>query len=123
MCDFNKVAKNLKLESFVKASASLFADNQHIDGYRSSFATAGSIDMDNGLNIARAEYKSPYCIFGFSTSPPLCHGKPQERKKNGILGANIDFKAPLLNSIIFIMYMEFYKNIFVNKTRCITKDY
>ena len=25
-----------------------FTDNQYIDGYRSSFATAGRIDMDNG---------------------------------------------------------------------------
>ena len=80
-CDFNKVAKNFKLESFVKASASLFADNQHIDGYRSSFATAGSIDMDNRLNITRAEYKSAYCIFGFSTSSPLSWEASRKGKK------------------------------------------
>ena len=42
-----------------------FADNQHIDGYRSLFATAGKIDMDNSLDITRADYKSGYCIFGW----------------------------------------------------------
>ena len=48
-----------------------FADNQYIAGYRSFFATAGRIDMDNGLDITRADYKSGYSIFGFDTSPSL----------------------------------------------------
>ena len=56
-----------------------------IDGYRSSFATAGRIDMDNGLDITRADYKSGYCIFEFDTSPSLCHGELQERKRNETL--------------------------------------
>ena len=56
-----------------------FADNQYIDGYRSLFGTAGRIDMDNGLDIMMADYKSGYCIFGFDTFPSLCHGEPQER--------------------------------------------
>ena len=62
-----------------------FPDNQYIDGYRSLLATAGRIDMENGLDITRVEYKSGYCIFGFDTSPTLCHGEPQERKRNGTL--------------------------------------
>ena len=37
-----------------------FTDNQYIDGYRSLFATAGQINMDNGLDITRADYKSGY---------------------------------------------------------------
>ena len=32
------------------------ADNQYIDGDRSLFATAGRIDMDNALDITRADY-------------------------------------------------------------------
>ena len=35
-----------------------FTDNQYIDGYRSLFATGGRIDMDNGLDITTADYKS-----------------------------------------------------------------
>ena len=41
--------------------------------------------MDNGLDITRANYKSGYCIFGFGTSPPLCHSELQERKINQTL--------------------------------------
>ena len=78
------------MESFVKASASLFADNQYIEGYRSLFATAGSIDMNNGFDITRADDKSGYCIFGFGTSPSLCREEPQERKRNGTLGASLE---------------------------------
>ena len=37
-----------------------FTDNQYIDGYRSLFATAGQRNMDNGLDITRADYKSGY---------------------------------------------------------------
>ena len=59
-----------------------FVDNQYTDGCRSLFATAGSIDIDNGLDITRADYKSDYHIFGFDTSPSLCHGEPQVRKRN-----------------------------------------
>ena len=83
-----------------------FADNQYIDGYRSLFATAGRIDMDNGLDITRADDKSGCCIFAFDTSPSLCHGEPQERKRNATLRANIKFRASLRNSINVIMCME-----------------
>ena len=100
-----------------------FVDNQYIDRYRSLFATAGQIDMDNGLDITRADYKSGYCIFGFDTSPSLCHGELQERKINGTLRVYVEFRAPLPNSINVIMYMEFDNTIFVDKTRQITKDY
>ena len=51
------------------------SDNQYIDGYKGLLATAGRIDMDNGLNITKVDYKSGYCIFGFDTSPTLCHGE------------------------------------------------
>ena len=81
------------------------------------------IDVHNGLDVARADYKSGYCIFGFDTFASLCHGKPQERKGNGTLPANIEFRAPVLNSVNVIMYMEFDNNVFVDKTRVITKDY
>ena len=60
-----------------------FADNQYIDEYRSLFATAVRIDMDNGLGITRAVYKSGYCVFGLETSPSLCHRESQEWKRNG----------------------------------------
>ena len=63
--------------------------------------------MDNGLDIMRADNKSGYCIYGFDTSISLCHGEPQERKRNRVLSVNIEFKAPLPNSINVIMYMEF----------------
>ena len=76
--------------------------------------------MDNGLDITRVDYKSGYCIFGFDTSPTLCHGEPQERKRNGTLRTNIAFRTPLPNSINVIMYMEFDNNTFVDKTRHIT---
>ena len=79
--------------------------------------------MDNGLDITRADYKSGYFVFGFHTSPCLCHGEPQERKRNRTFPANIKFRAPLPNSINVIMYMEFDNNIFKDKTRHITKDY
>ena len=92
-----------------------FADSQYIYGYKCLFATAGRIDMDNGLNLTRADYKSGYCIFVFDTSPSFCHGEPQERKKNETFRANIEFRASLLNSINVIMYMEFDNNIFVEK--------
>ena len=71
----------------------------------------------------RVDYKSGYYNFGFNTSRTLCHGEPQEQKRNGTLGANIEFKTPLPNSISVIMYMEFDNNILVDKTRFITKDY
>ena len=100
-----------------------FVDNQYIEGYRSLFETAGRIDMDNGLDITRADYKAGFCIFGFNTSPSLCHGEPQKQKRNGTLRADIEFRAPLRNSINVIMYMEFENSIFVDKTRHITKDY
>ena len=100
-----------------------FVDNHYIDIYRSLFATAGRIDMDNGLDITRSDYKSGYCIFGFDTSPSICNGEPLERKRNGTLQANIKFRAPLPNSINVIMYMESDNDIFVDKTRQITKDY
>ena len=51
-----------------------FADNQYIDGYRSLFATAGRIDIDNGLDITRADYKAGYFVFEFDTSPSFSHG-------------------------------------------------
>ena len=38
----------------------------------------------------RVDYKSGYYNFGFNTSPTLCHGEPQEQKRNGTLGANIE---------------------------------
>ena len=100
-----------------------FVDNHYIDIYRSLFATAGRIDMDNGLDITRSDYKSGYCIFGFDTSPSICNGEPLERKRNGTLQANIKFRAPLPNSINVIMYMESDNDIFVDKLRQITKDY
>ena len=99
-----------------------FTDNQYINGYRSLFATAGRIDMDDGSDITKVDYKSGYCIFECDTSLTLCHGEPQERKRSGTLRANIEFRTPLPNSIV-IMYMEFDINIFVDKTRHITKDY
>ena len=34
-----------------------FVDNQYIDGYRSLFATAGKIDMDNDWGVTRVDYK------------------------------------------------------------------
>ena len=80
------------------------------------------IDMDNGLNITKVDYKSGYCIFGFDTSSTLCHGAPQERKRNGTLRRNVEFRITLPNSINMIIYMEF-DNFFVDKTRHITKDY
>ena len=93
-----------------------FAHNQYIDGYRSLFSTAGRIDMENSLDITRADYKSGYCIFGFNTSF-LCHGEPQEREKMELCKRNANITANV------IMYMEIDNNIFVNKTRRITKDY
>ena len=101
-----------------------FTDNQYIDRYRNVFAT-GRIDMDNSLNIMRVDSKSDYCIFGFDTSPTLCHGEPPEWKWNRILRTNIEFRTPLPNSISTIMYMEFDNNISVDKTgtsRKITKN-
>ena len=100
-----------------------FADNQCIDGYRSLLATAGQIDMDSALDITRADYKSGYCIFGFDASFSLYHRNPQKRKRHGTFRANIEFRAPLHNSINATMYMEFNNNIFVDQTRRITKDY
>ena len=103
-----------------------FADNQHIDGYRKLFATVGRIDMDNGLDFTRTDYKSGFCIFGFDTSLclsvsfSLCHGKTEEQKRNGTLRANTEFRTPLPNSKNVITYMEsinFYNIIFVYKTR------
>ena len=41
-------------------------NNQYIDGYRSLFATSGRVDMDNGLDITRADYKLGFCISGSS---------------------------------------------------------
>ena len=41
-------------------------------------------------------------------------------KKNETLRANIEFRAPLPNSINVIMYMD---KVFVDKTRQITKGY
>ena len=79
--------------------------------------------MDNSLDITRADYKSGYCIFRFDTSPSLCHGEPQEWKRNGALRVNIEFRTPLPNSINVIMYIDFDNNIFVDKTRYIVKDY
>ena len=58
-----------------------FAYNQYIDGYRSLFATTGRIDMENGLDITRADYKSGYCIFGFDTSPSLSWRASRTEKK------------------------------------------
>ena len=89
-----------------------FTDGQYIYGYRSLFATVGRIDMDNGLDITRVDYKSGYCIFRFDTSPTLCHGERQEWKINGTLRASIEFRTPLPNSKNVIMYMEFANNIF-----------
>ena len=100
-----------------------FADNPYIDGYRSLFATAGQIDMDNSLDITRADCKSGYCIFGLDTFPSLCHGECQERKRNEILRRNIEFGVPLPNSINVIMYMELDSSISVDKRIRITKDY
>ena len=94
-----------------------FTDNQYTDGYRRLFTTAERIDMDNGLDITRFDYKSTYYIFGFVASPTLCHGKPQERKRNGTLQADIEFRTPQPNSTNEIMYMEFDNNIFMDKTR------
>ena len=51
-----------------------FTDNQDIDGYKSLFTKAERLDLGNGLDIMRIDYKSGYCIFGFNTSPTLCHG-------------------------------------------------
>lgn len=79
--------------------------------------------MDNGFNITMADYKSGYCIFEFDSSPSLCHGEPQEWERNITLRANVEFRAPLPNSINVIMYMEFDNNIFVDKIRRITEDY
>ena len=68
-----------------------FANNQYVDGYRSLFETAGQIHTNNGLDIARADYKSGYCIFEFDTSSSFCHGEPQEWKRNGTLQSDIDW--------------------------------
>ena len=84
------------------------------------FTTAGRIDMDNGLDVTRVDYKSGYCNFGFDTFPTLCHGKP--RKRNGTLQANIEYRTPPPKSINVIVYMEFDNNIFVDKTEHIPKD-
>ena len=75
------------------------------------------------MNIMRANCKSDYWIFGFDTSSSLCHGEPQERKRNRTLRVNIEFREPLSNSINVMMYMEFDNTIFVDKTKETTKDY
>ena len=54
-----------------------FADNKYINGYRSLFGTALQIDMNNGLDITSADYKSGCFIFGLYTSPSLCCEEPQ----------------------------------------------
>ena len=61
-------------------------------------------------------------IFGFDTSPSLHHVELQEQKRNGVLRANVEFRAPLPNSTNATMNMEFDNNIFVDKTRRIMKD-
>ena len=101
-----------------------FTDNQYIDRCRSLFATAGLPDMDSGLDITGVGLTvNLVTVFLDLTHLPLCHGEPQERKRNGILHANIEFRTPLPNSINVIVYMEF--DIFVDKKRHITimKDY
>ena len=79
--------------------------------------------MVNALDITRAENKFGRCVFGFDRSPSLCHGEPQERNRNETLQVNIEFRAPLPNSINMIMYTIFNNLVFVDKTRQITKDY
>ena len=84
----SNILVNLKLNLFEWGNAAPpiklnFADNQCIDRCRSLFAIAREVDVDNGLDITRARYKFGYDIFGFNTSPSLCYGEPQERKRNG----------------------------------------
>ena len=57
-----------------------FTDDQYTNGYRNLFATATQLYIHNSLNIMRVDSKSGYCIFGFDTSPTLCHGEPPEWK-------------------------------------------
>ena len=55
--------------------------DQYIDGYRSLFATARPVDMDIGLDIKRAGYKSGYCIFGYDTLPLFVRGNLKNGKE------------------------------------------
>ena len=91
-----------------------------MDGSGSLFATAGGLNMDNGLDIARVDYKSGHFIFGFNTFPDLSLEKPQERERNETFQAKF---RTLPNSINVTMYMEFDNNIFMDKTRHITNDH
>ena len=64
--------------------------------------------MHNDLGITRADNKFGYCVFGLDTSPSLCHEKPQERKGNETLRANIEFRATLLNSVNVIIRQQYF---------------
>ena len=68
-----------------------FENEDFLDGYRSIFTTFGKINRDEGIGIARSEYKNGFSLFGFDLSPALCVGEHQEFKRSGNLRLSLQF--------------------------------
>ena len=100
-----------------------FRNGDFLDGYRSLFTTTGKINRDEGIGIARSEYKDGFSLFGFDLSPALCVGGHQEFKKTGNLRVSLEFDQSLQTSTTIILYTEYNNLISVYKTRQVLKDY
>ena len=100
-----------------------FDRNHYLEGYRSLFTTAGKINRDEGIDIARREYKTGYTLFGFDISPSTCNGGHQEAVKRGTLRLQLEFQKALPNTITVILYADFDNTISIDKFRNIIKDF
>ena len=68
-----------------------FEKEDFLDGYRSKFTAFGKINRDEGIGIARNEYKDGFSLFGFDLSPALCVREHQEFKRSGNLRLSLQF--------------------------------
>ena len=89
-----------------------FENEDFLDGYRSIFTTFGKINRDEGIGIARNEYKDGFSLFGFDLSPALCVGEHQEFKRSGNLTLSLQFGQLPETSTTIILYADYEQSCF-----------
>ncbi|XP_041460945.1 uncharacterized protein F54H12.2-like [Lytechinus variegatus] len=94
----------------------------YIHAYNSLFMGTNRLFTDKGLDIDREEYIGGYTLFAFDLTPDLSDGCHLNLIRQGNLRLELQFEAPLLNTVNCIVYSEGQGLIQIDKARNIIYD-
>lgn len=101
-----------------------FANNQYIRAYNSLFEGTNINHSDTGNNISRQDYPNGYALVAIDLTPDLSASADHiSLPKTGSLRLDVQFSAPLANSVTAIIFSEFDSLITVDKNRSVVTDY